>query len=130
MALLRKYLLAFFISICMITFASISVAEEEITTESVLNAFDLTISTADEVVAALQNAEDADKIEGLYRKIKSTIKGAVVSDSKVAVPRSKANSKNSASRRAFRKGEMEKAIKLASEAAEYYKKARANVKYK
>ena len=126
MAIFKNLVLALFVSITMLATISTAIAEEEITQESVLKALDNTISTSEEIVSALQSGADADIIEKLYRKVKKTIKAVVISDSKSAVPRAKGNKRMQQSRKAFRKGDIDKAVELASEGIVFYKKTKSN----
>ena len=72
------------------------------------------------------NFFDDEMIEQLYKGVKYAIKGGVISDSKSAVPRAKGNKRMKASRKAFRGGDLDKAISLASEGVKYYKQTKAN----
>jgi hypothetical protein len=126
MRLLNKYVFAFFVSMAMLASSSIAVAGEEISQESVVKALKEAISLSEEIVVGIQEGADAEVIEQLYKKVKYANKAIVISDSKSAVPRSKANKRMKASRKAFRKGDMEKAATLASEGVGYYKKTLSN----
>jgi DNA-binding XRE family transcriptional regulator len=124
MTLLRNSILAFFVSIVMMS--STVIAEEEISQESVIEALNKTIELSEETVSAIENGAKAEDIERLYRKIKRTVKGVIISDSKSAVPKSKAAKRIRKSRKAFRKGDFEKAAKLAAEAVKFYKQTLSN----
>lgn len=126
MALLKKLVLTLLINIAMLATSSTAIAEQEITQESVIQALNETISTSEKIITALQNGADPEVIEQLYRKVKKTIKAVVISDSKSAVPRSKANKRMKQSRKAFRNGDIEKATALAAEGVKFYKKTKAN----
>jgi ketopantoate reductase len=126
MILLKKLVLALFVSIALLATTSTVMAEKEISQASVLKALNETISTSEEIVSALNSGADAEVIENLYRKVKTIVKGVIVSDSKSAVPRAKANKRIKQSRKAFRNNDMEKAATFASEAVNYYKKTKAN----
>ncbi len=113
MTLLKNLVLAFLVSIAMLATTSTARAEEEITQESVIKALNETISTSEEIVSALQSGADSEEIERLYRKVKKSVKAVVISDSKSAVPRAKANKRMKQSRKAFRNGDIDKAVALA-----------------
>jgi hypothetical protein len=126
MILFKKFVLALFINIAMLAIPSTVVAGEEISQESVVAALKEAISFSEEIVAGIQSGAEADTVEQLYKQVKYAIKRVVISDSKSAVPRAKANKRMKASRKAFRGGDFEKAASLAADGVKYYKQTLSN----
>lgn len=122
MALLKKLIMAFFISTAMLVVATPSVmAKESSTPEATL---DDVIKSAEATVAAMKSGEESEKVRALLKETKQLSKSVVISGP-ADIPRSKANAKIKKSRKAYRAGDLEKAIKMAEEGLELYKTSRA-----
>ncbi len=125
MSLLKKVLLAGFISTAMLASAPTVLAagkQENQTQEGVINTIDETVALAKETLAALQEGVDMETGLELYKATKSsskTIESAVVKPA-----RAKAQSSLSKSRSAFKKGENEEAIRLMVKAVGRFEKVR------
>lgn len=120
MALLKKIIMALFISVAMLATAPATMAVEVGQKVTLNDVIDL----AEQTLAAMENGDDKEKILALLKETKQASKSIVISGP-ADLPRSKANGKIKKSRKAFRKDDTGKAIKLAAEAIEYYKKAKA-----
>lgn len=82
------------------------------------------IMLAGETIEAMKNNEGEDKIAALLKATKQASKSVVISGP-ADLNKQRASMRIKKSRKAFRKGEMEKAIELAEEGLDYYKKAKA-----
>ncbi len=126
MAFFKKIVLTLLLTVAALATTSPAIAEDDISQESVIEALNLAIAKSEEIVSALQSGADAEMLEQLYRDVKYAIKAVVISDSKSAVPRARGNKRMKASRKAFRGGDLDKAVSLASEGVKYYKQTKAN----
>jgi hypothetical protein len=119
MSLLKKLALTIFMMFTMLV-AAPSVIAQEAPTQTLTDV----IALAEETISAMKAGEADDKVLALLKETKQASKSIVISGP-ADIPRSKANMKIKKSRRAFRKGEKEKAIKLAEKGLDLYKKAKA-----
>ncbi len=121
MALLKKLIMAIFISITMLATVPAALAVEGGAPASKLSDV---LSGMEEVIAAMKSGEAEDKVLALLKETKQHSKAIVISGP-ADMLKQKGSAKIKKSRRAYRTGEIEKAIGLAEEALEYYKKAKA-----
>ncbi len=122
MALLKKFIMAFFISTAMFVAATPSVMAME-SSEPNASLSDV-IKSAEATIAAMKSDEEATTVRMLLKETKQLSKTVVISGP-ADIPRTKANAKIKKSRKAYRAGDKEKAIKLAEEGLELYKVAKA-----
>ncbi|WP_031434598.1 hypothetical protein [Methylomarinum vadi] len=126
MDLLRKVLLAVFVSVAMFATAPATMAAgkiENATAEEVSQAIEDAISNSEKAVAAMQSGADEDTVLGLLKATKQASKR--IESNVVDRLRSKANSRIAKSRSAFRKGDKEKAQALATEALDIFKEVKS-----
>lgn len=122
MALLKKLIMAFFISTAMLVAATPSVmAMESSQPDATLGDV---IKSAEATIAAMKSGEESTKVRMLLKETKQLSKTVVISGP-ADIPRTKANARIKKSRKAYRAGDMEKAIKLAEEALDLYKVAKS-----
>lgn len=119
MALLKKFIMAFLISVAMFATAPSVMAAEGGPKETLADVIKYNIET----IEAMKNGDDRDSVLALLKKTKQTSKSIVISGP-ADLPRSKANIKIKKSRKAYRKDDMEAALSFAEEALELYKKAK------
>lgn len=115
MALLKKLVIASFISTAMITAAPSAMAKpmgkiENQTQEGVLSAFDESIATAEETLEALNSGADKDAVLALMKKSKQALNR--IESATVNREKERANTLLRKSRSAFKKGDTEKAKAL------------------
>jgi hypothetical protein len=121
MALLKKFIMAFFISTAMLVAATPSaIAMEKSGTDATL---DDVIKSAEATLVAMKEGAEKTEVGMLLKETKQLSKSVVISGP-ADIPRTKANAKIKKSRKAYRAGDTEKAIKLAEEALDLYKAAR------
>lgn len=129
MDLLKKVLLAVFVSAAMFSAAPATMAAGKIqnaTAEEVSQAIEDAISNSEAALAAMQNGEDQDAVLALLKSTKQASKR--IESNIVDRLRSKANSRVSKARSAYKKGENEKAQALLSEATEIFKEVQSKYK--
>ena len=122
MALLKKLLLAVFVSVAMFATAPATMAAgkiEKATIAEVTEAIKETISLSEETLAALQSGADKEKVLGLYKSTKQESKK--IESNIVDRLRSKANSRVKQSRSAYLKEDNAKAEELMTEAIKIFK---------
>ena len=122
MALLKKLLLAVFVSVAMFATAPATMAAgkiEKATIADVTEAIKEAISLSEETLAALQSGAEKDKILGLYKSTKQASKK--IESNIVDRLRSKANSRVKQSRSAYLKEDNAKAEELMTEAIKIFK---------
>ena len=116
MSLLKKVVIALFVSTAMLATAPSAMAAGKIenqSPEAVLGAFDVAIASVEAAQTAMESGADKDKVLGLMKEAKQNlnrIESAVINREK-----ERANGLLKKSRSAYRKGESEKAKKLMSE---------------
>jgi len=117
MALLKKVVIALFISTAMLATAPSVIAAGKIANQSpeaVLGAFDAAITAVEAAQTALVSNEDKDTVLGLMKEAKQTLNQ--IESATVNREKERANGFLKKSRSAFRKGDQEKAEKLMAEA--------------
>lgn len=122
MDLLKKLLLAVFVSVAMFATAPATMAAgkiEKATIADVTEAIKEAISLSEETLAALQSGAEKDKILGLYKSTKQASKK--IESNIVDRLRSKANSRVKQSRSAYLKEDNAKAEELMTEAIKIFK---------
>ena len=113
MALLKKVVLALFISVAMLATAPSVIAAGKIENQSpegVLKAFDAAIAAVEAAQTALESGEDKDTVLGLMKEAKQTLNQ--IESATVNREKERANGFLKKSRSAFRKGDIEKAKAL------------------
>jgi hypothetical protein len=113
MALLKKVVLALFVSVAMLATAPSAIAAGKVENQSpegVLRAFDTAISAVEAAQTALESGEDEDTVLGLMKEAKQTLNQ--IESATVNREKERANGLLKKSRSAFRKGDLEKAKSL------------------
>ncbi len=118
MALLKKVVLALFVSVAILATAPSAIAKpagkiENQTPEGVLQAFDVAISSVEAAQTALESGEDKDTVLGLMKEAKQNLNK--IESATVNREKERANGLLKKSRSAFRKGDLEKAKSLMSD---------------
>ncbi len=124
MALLKKLVIASFISTTMIAAAPSAMAKpmgkiENQTQEGALAAFDESIATAEETLEALNSGADKDAVLALMKKSKQALNR--IESATVNREKERANTLLRKSRSAFKKGDTENAKALMAETVEKFK---------
>ena len=117
MALLKKVVLALFVSVAMLATAPTAIAAGKIenqSPEAVLGAFDTAIAAVEAAQTALESGEDKDTVLGLMREAKQTLNQ--IESATVNREKERANGYLKKSRSAFKKGDLEKAKSLMADA--------------
>ena len=117
MALLKKVVIALFISTAMLATAPSAIAAGKVENQSpegVLRAFDAAIAAVEAAQTALVSGEDKDTVLGLMKEAKQTLNQ--IESATVNREKERANGFLKKSRSAFRKGDQEKAEKLVANA--------------
>lgn len=116
----KKLMMVLFVSLLMFT-----------TTQSIAEKKGAPTQTLDDVVAlnaetieAMKNNASFDEVSALLKATKQASKSVVISGP-ADLYKQKASSRIKKSRKAYRNGDLEEAIKLAEEGLEYYKKSKA-----
>jgi hypothetical protein len=118
MALLKKVVIALFVSTALLATAPSAIAKpagkiENQTPEGVLHAFDVAISSVEAAQTALESGEDKDTVLGLMKEAKQNLNK--IESATVNREKERANGLLKKSRSAFRKGDLEKAKSLMSD---------------
>jgi hypothetical protein len=118
MALLKKVVIALFVSTALLATAPSAIAKpagkiENQTPEGVLHAFDVAISSVEAAQTALVSGEDKDTVLGLMKEAKQNLNK--IESATVNREKERANGLLKKSRSAFRKGDLEKAKSLMSD---------------
>ncbi len=118
MFLLKKLVVTLFVSILMLSSAqAFEPAESE---QTLTNVIDLNAQT----IAAMKAGESAETVAALLKATKQSSKSVVISGP-ADLNKQRGGMALRKSRRAFRDGDLEKAIELATDAINYYKKAQS-----
>ncbi len=129
MSLLKKLVLAFFVSFAMLATAPSAIAKPgkiaNQTQEGVKQALLDTISVAEETLAAMKSGAEKDDVMAMLKKTKQTAK--TIESSVVLADRDRALSKVKKSRSAYKKDQHAKAEELMEQAVERFIKV--NEKY-
>jgi hypothetical protein len=126
MDLLKKILLAVFVGTAMIATAPVTLAAgkvENATKEEVAAAIVEAIDLSEQTLAAVQAGDDKDKVMEMLKSIKQASKR--IESNIVDRLRSKANSRVSKARSAFKKGDNTKAEALLVEAVVIFKEVQS-----
>lgn len=129
MALLKKLLLAVFVTVVMFATAPATMAAgkiEKATIAEVTEAIKEAISLSEETLAALQSGAEKDKVLGLYKSTKQASKR--IESNIVDRLRAKANSRVKKSRSAYLKEDNAKAEELMTEAIKIFNEVQAKHK--
>ncbi len=118
MFLLKKLIVTLFVSILML--GSAQAFEPANPEQTIGDVIDLNAQT----IAAMQAGESAETVGALLKATKQSSKSVVISGP-ADVNKQRGGMSLRKSRRAFRDGDTEKAIKLATDALNYYKKAQS-----
>lgn len=121
MTFFKRLIAALFVSILMLGATQSVMAKES---EKPVQTLADVIKLNQETITAMQNGDDAKKVGALLKATKQASKSVVISGP-ADVSKQKAGMRIRKSRKAFRKGNTEEAIKLAEEALTHYKKAKA-----
>lgn len=124
MDLLKKLVLAFFVSFAMLATAPSAMAKpagkvENQTQEEVEQSLTDTVTAAEETLAAMKNDADRDTVLALMKKTKQTAK--TIESSVVLAQRDRTLSKVAKARGAFKKDQHEKAEELMEQAVKGFK---------
>lgn len=130
MGLLKKLVLAFFVSFAMLATAPSAMAKPagkvaNQTQAEVEQSLLDTIAVAEETLAAMKDGTDKDTVVAMLKKTKQTAK--TIESSVVLADRDRALSKVSKARSAYKKDQHEKAEELMTDAVQRFKKV--NEKY-
>jgi len=127
MGLLKKLVMAFFVSFAMLAVAPSAMAKigkvENQSQSEVAQSLIDTIDAAEAALAAMKNGADKDTVMALLKKTKQTAK--TIESSVVLADRDRALGKVSKARGAYKKGQHEKAEELMEQAVERFKKVKA-----
>ena len=119
MDLLKKVILALFVSISMFAVAPAVMAEVEVaSTEEVAEAIEDSIKLSEQTLAALKANEPKDSVLALFKSTKTASKKIV--STPVERTRFKASQKLAKARLAFKKGDTEEAVELMTEVIELF----------
>ena len=125
MALLKKLLLAVFVSVAMFATAPATMAAgkiEKATVAGVTQAIEDAISLSQETLTAIQSGAEKDKVLELFKSTKQASKK--IESNVVDRLRSKANSRLSKARSAYKKEDTAKAEELMTEAVKIFKEVK------
>lgn len=118
MALLKKLIMAFLMSVAMLVAPSVMAAED-----GPLQTLVDVIALNQETIDAMKSGADEAKVSALLKETKQASKSVVISGP-ADLRKQKGSGKIKKSRKAYRAGDVEKAIALAEEALDYYKEAK------
>lgn len=120
MTLLKKILMALFLSVAMLGTSQSVLAGEYEASQTLADVIVLGEAT----VAAMKNNEEAEKVLALLKETKQSAKSVVISGP-ADLQKQRGNAKIKKSRKAYRAGDLDKAEALAVEGLNYYKAAKA-----
>ncbi|OQK16090.1 hypothetical protein AU255_13350 [Methyloprofundus sedimenti] len=128
MDLLKKLVLAFFVSFAMLAAAPSAMAKpagkvENQTQAEVEQSLTDTVDAAEAALAAMKDGTDEETVMQLLKKTKQTAK--TIESSVVLADRDRALGKVAKARGAYKKGQHEKAEELMEQAVERFKKVKA-----
>ena len=120
MDLLKKVILALFVSLSMFAVAPAVMAEIEVpSTEEVAEAIEDSIKLSEQTLAALKANEPKDSVLALFKSTKTASKK--IESTPVERTRFKASQKLAKARLAFKRGDTEEAVELMTEVIELFK---------
>lgn len=121
MDLLKKVILALFVSISMFAISPAAMAgvPEPATREEVIESIEKAIDFSEQTLAALKANESKKSVLALFKATKKESKK--IESTPVERTRSKASQKMSKARLAFKKGDSDKAVALMTEVVEHFK---------
>ncbi|HIG64342.1 MAG TPA: hypothetical protein EYQ43_01955 [Methyloprofundus sp.] len=126
MDLLKKLVMAFFVSFAMLAVAPSAMAAgktENQTQAEVAQSLTDTVTVAEETLAAMKGGADKETVMALIKKTKQTAK--TIESSVVLARRDRALAKVSKARGAYKKGQQEKAEDLMEKAVKGFKDVKA-----
>ncbi|MBT3812347.1 MAG: hypothetical protein HOE45_10200 [Gammaproteobacteria bacterium] len=126
MDLLKKLVMAFFVSFAMLAVAPSAMAAgktENQTQAEVVQSLTDTVTASEEALAAMKSSADKETVMALIKKTKQTAK--TIQSSVVLAQRDRALNRVAKARGAYKKGQTEKAIALMEEAVQRFKDVEA-----
>jgi len=123
MTSMKKLIVTLFLSILMLGSAQSVMAQQMEASRPAETLADV-IKLNEETIAAMKSGADYSEVAALLKATKQASKTVVISGP-ADLRKQKGSGRIKKSRKAYRAGDVEKAIKMAEEALDYYKKAKA-----